>query len=333
MYGCQSTPFGCGARYPGVVTGKGKRWNVVRRRAQGERFLRMAGAADVAAARALWKDPKTEVHRRCLAARAIGLLGESDPTWLAEGMKDDGSPLERARWHGMMDAQRRRDPEGREGVAGRMRQLGAGSIAEATAILQDTSAALDRRIAAADVLGGFRRRDAVHALIETLAEGEVNLSWACMRALVDTGSLSGSRRLMEIARGKYPLPARQEAIYTLWQLDEKRAEPLFIQLCGAVGTEEEYVRDMATDALGNTCFRPRTQRALAERLFDPSPSIRYAALCACSLMNPRCGSSHVFPDIIRRALIAKLDDPDKVDDDRVIAEFAAQLLGPSSCSA
>jgi len=292
----------------------------------------MAGAADVAAARALWRDPSADVHRRCLAARAIGLLGEHDASWLAEGMKDDGSPLERARWRGMMDAQRRRDPEGREGTAEKMRQLGAGSIAEVMAILQDSSAASDRRIAAADVLGGFRQRDAVDALIETLAEGEVNLSWACMRALVDIGSLRGGRRLIEIARGEYPLPARQEAIYTLWQMDEARAEPLFIHLSGAVETEEEDLRDMATEALGNTCFRPRTQRALAERLFDPSPSIRYAALCACSLMNPRCGSSHAFPGIIRRALIAKLDDPDSVDGDRVIAELAARLLGPASCS-
>jgi HEAT repeat protein len=232
----------------------------------------------------------------------------------------------------MMDAQRRRDPEGREGTAEKMRQLGAGSIAEVMAILQDSSAASDRRIAAADVLGGFRQRDAVDALIETLAEGEVNLSWACMRALVDIGSLRRGRRLIEIARGEYPLPARQEAIYTLWQMDEARAEPLFIHLSGAVETEEEDLRDMATEALGNTCFRPRTQRALAERLFDPSPSIRYAALCACSLMNPRCGSSHAFPGIIRRALIAKLDDPDSVDGDRVIAELAARLLGPASCS-
>lgn len=336
MYGCQSTPFGCGARYPGIVTIKRTQWNVPRRRAQGERFLRMAGAANMDEARALWKDPNTEVHRRCLAARANGLLGKHGPSWLAEGAEDDDSPLGRARRHGTRDAERRREAEGllqeREGAAEKMRQLGAGSIAEVAAILQDSSAPLERRVAAAAVLGGLRRWDAVEALVEALAEGHQLLSWTCMRALVDIGSLRGSRRLIEIARGKYPLPARQEAIYTLWQLDELRAEPLFIQLCGAVDTEEEYVRDMATEALGNTCFRPRTQRALAERLFDPSPSIRYAALCACSLMNPRCGSSHAFPGIIRRALIAKLDDPDSVDGDRVIAELAARLLGPASCS-
>ena len=59
-----------------------RHWNVTRRQAQGERFLRMAAAADVAAARALWKNPSAPVHRRCLAARAIGLLGKHGPSWL-----------------------------------------------------------------------------------------------------------------------------------------------------------------------------------------------------------------------------------------------------------
>src|SRR5450755_4756684 len=84
-------------------------WNTARRRAQGERFLRMAGVPDVATARALWKDPSTELHRRCLAARANGLLGKHGPSWLVEGVEDDESPLGRARRHGTRDAQRRRD--------------------------------------------------------------------------------------------------------------------------------------------------------------------------------------------------------------------------------
>jgi hypothetical protein len=134
--------------------------------------------------------------------------------------------------------------------------------------------------------------------------------------------------LIQIARGPYPLPARQEAIYALCKLGEFRAEPLFLQICAAVDREEEYTRDMVTEALGNTSFRPRTQRALAARLFDPSPSIRFAALCACS-MNPNYGSSR-FPGFLRRAIEAKLEDPDRVDDNRVIAELAAGLLVPQT---
>jgi len=34
-----------------------------------------------------------------------------------------------------------------------------------------------------------------------------------------------------------------------------------------------------------------------------------------------------IPGLLREALEAKLTDPDKVDDDRVIAKFAAELLG------
>ncbi|MFN0171967.1 MAG: HEAT repeat domain-containing protein [Bryobacteraceae bacterium] len=220
----------------------------------------------------------------------------------------------------------------KEEATEKMRYLEAGSISEVLAILQDASTPCERRIAAAAILGGLRCRDAVHRLVEALAEGESSLSWTCMRALLDIRSRRGARRLMQVVRGAYPLPARQEAIYTLWQLDELRAEPLFLHICAAVDTEEEYTRDMATEALGNTALRPRTQRALAERLFDPSPSIRYAALCACGRMNRNYGPCE-FPDFLRRALEAKLEDPDRVDDNRVIAELASELLGPRGCPA
>jgi hypothetical protein len=145
-----------------------------------------------------------------------------------------------------------------------------------------------------------------------------------MKALTDIGSRCGARRLIAIARDNYPLSSRQEAIYTLWQLREVRAESLFIRLGAALDSEEEYTRDMATEALGNTSRRLMSQRALAERLFDPSPSVRYAALCACSMMRPQ---PFPFPGFLRRALIAKLEDPAKLDEDRVIAVAAAQLLG------
>jgi HEAT repeat protein len=180
----------------------------------------------------------------------------------------------------------------------------------------------EQRITAASVLGGLRCRDALDALIETLAEGELYLSNACMWALLKIRSRRGSRRLIEIARGKYPLAARQEAIYTLWWLRELRAEPLFIHLCAGVDTEEEYTRDMATEALGNTSKRLRSQKALAARLFDPSPSVRYAALCVCP---------YVLPGFLRRALVAKLEDPDRVDDNRIIAKLAAEILGDKCC--
>jgi hypothetical protein len=294
----------------------------------------MAGAVDVAEARALWKDPTTEVHRRCLAARANGLLGKHGPSWLAPGVEDDDSPLGRVRRHATRDAERKREAEARAAAIERaretMRELGIGSVEESIRTLLDRSAPLERRVACADVVGGLRQRSAVPALIEALAEGELKLSYACMTALLEVRSRRGARRLIEIARGRYPTAARQEAIYALWHLEEYRAELLFIHLSAAIDQEEEYTCDMATEALGKTVFRPRSQRALAARLFDPSPSIRFAALCACS-MNRIYGSSE-FPGFLRCAIEAKLDDPDRVDDNRVIAELAASLLGRGCCT-
>ncbi len=287
----------------------------------------MIGAADVAAARALWKDPGTPVHQRCLAARANGLLGKHGPSWLAEGIEteDHGSPLARARDHGTRDAARRRLAERqtreKDDATVSMRDLGTGSVAEVVGIVQDRSQSPERRETAAAILGGLRCRDAVLPLIEALREGQPKLSRMCMNALTEIGSRRHARELIEVVRGDYPLPARQEAIYTLWHLREPRAEHLFLHVCAAVETEEEYTRDMATEALGNTRWRPRTQRALSERLFDSSVSVRFAALCAIGAVDDQA------LECLRRALEAKLTDPGKVDDSRVIAKLAGQLLG------
>jgi HEAT repeat protein len=170
---------------------------------------------------------------------------------------------------------------------------------------------------AAQALGEIRDRGAVLPLIEALSEGDPGLSNWCQWALLQIGSRRGARRLIQIARGTYPLPARQEAVYTLWWLRELRAEPLFLALCRAVDSGEEYMRGMATEALGNTAHRRRTQLALTERLFDPSPSVRYSAMCALPWK---------LPDFLRQAVTAKLKDPDRVDDNRVIATFAAEIL-------
>jgi HEAT repeat protein len=206
---------------------------------------------------------------------------------------------------------------------GKMHQLGAQSVADLIEIARNGAEALERREAAVSVLGGLRCRDAVGPLIEVLSEGHQKLSWMCMSALTAIGSRRHARRLMDIVRTGYPLPARQEAIYTLWHLREFRAERLFIRVSAALDTEEEYTRDMATEALGNTIERPQSQRALAARLFDPSVSVRYAALCACSGVDL---SRHALPDFLHRAIQTKLTDTAKVDDNRVISELAAQLL-------
>ncbi len=203
-----------------------------------------------------------------------------------------------------------------------MHVLGAQSAAALIGILQNRADTMERRLDAASAPKGLRCRDAVAPLLEALAEGDEKLSWMSMSALTGIGSRRGARRLMAIVRGKYPLPARQEAICTLLHLQEFRAESLFIRVGCAIDNEEEFTRDMATEALGITSSRPGSQRALARRLFDPSASVRYAALCALS-----SGGRLLLISCLRRALEAKLHDPDKIHDDHPIATFAAKVLG------
>jgi hypothetical protein len=302
-----------------------------RMRANAERFLRLAGVTDIPAAHTLWRNPNAPVHLRCLAARALGLLSKEGPESLAEGGIDDKSPLARAWRRGIRDSNQRKlaelpNQQNTEAVD-KMGQLALESVAEVIQLMLDRSESPEKRETAAFILAGLKHRGAVEPLIQVLAEGHQKLSWMCMWALTAIGSRRHARKLMNIVRGGYPLPARQEAIYTLWQLHEVRAQDLFIRVSADLDNEEEYARDMATEALGNTSRRPRSQRALAVRLFDPSVSVRYAALCACSTMFPQ---PYPFPDFLHQALEAKLADPAKVDDNRVIAELAAHLLGRAS---
>jgi hypothetical protein len=102
-------------------------------------------------------------------------------------------------------------------------------------------------------------------------------------------------------------------------LRETRGESDLIRIGEAVDQEEEHTRSMAVEALGNTNRRRKTQRALAARLFDPSVDVRYSALCAIGGYIP-------LPEFLIQALTAKLDDPDRVDDHRVVAEYAAEIL-------
>lgn len=115
--------------------------NLARKHAQGQRFLRLAGLADVAAARDIWKDPNAPVSQRCLSARALGLLAEHGAQWMVAGVEEDDSPLDRARIRAQDDvacrlSAERRGREIEEGVA-KMGQLGVASQGDVIAILRE----------------------------------------------------------------------------------------------------------------------------------------------------------------------------------------------------
>ncbi|MBN8731134.1 MAG: HEAT repeat domain-containing protein [Acidobacteria bacterium] len=301
-----------------------KRWNRERRRSLGERFLRVIGASDLDAARAILLDSSQSEHTRCLAARALGLLGGKEVLdELREVNPRDESALASACIHAMADWVRRGfadiSAEARDKALLEIENAGAPSLQRLIASLRDRALPVEERITAAEILGGLRCREAVPAFCEALAEGEPNLIWRCGHPLRDMQCRSATKPLIAIAKENHPLLARQEAIQTLWFLRDARAESALIRISRSIESEEEYTRDRATEALGSTNHRKASQRAIADRLFDPSVSVRFAALCACPSDQP-------LPEFLHRALVAKLTDPDRVDEHRVIAQVAANIL-------
>lgn len=145
---------------------RSRSWNAARKREQGERFLQMAGATSLADAASLLSDGSTSLHRRSLAARALGLSGDEAALQILNANDPgDDSPLGRAchraigdsfEQHGAEDLERRK-----QGALASMRQLEANSVEEIARILQDKSAPVERRQAAAEVLGGLRSGDGV----------------------------------------------------------------------------------------------------------------------------------------------------------------------------
>jgi HEAT repeat protein len=188
--------------------------------------------------------------------------------------------------------------------------------------LLDSSQRTEQRSEAATRLGGIRSREAVVPLIETLATSEWRMAWACSHALIDIGSRRFGRKLIAVVNSASDDPVRQAAIYAIRMLRETRAEDTLIKVAANLKGEEEVTRSMAVETLGFTIRRRKSQAALAVHLFDPSAHVRYSALCALSLF-----PEHLpYPLFLERALIAKLDDPEHVDDHRVISDLARQIL-------
>ena len=189
-------------------------------------------------------------------------------------------------------------------------------------ILLDASRSLEQRSEAAAKLGQLSAREAVAPLIETLAASGWRLSWACAHALIDIGSRRFGRTLIAVVdRAPEPL-VKRAAIYAIWMLRETRAENMLIKVAANLGGEEEQTRSMAVEALGFTNRRRKSQAALAFHLFDPSAHVRYSSLCALSAFSGR----FPYPPFLEKALIAKLEDPERLDDHRVISALARQIL-------
>lgn len=276
-------------------------------------LMRLAGVANIQEAATLLADETQPSARRSLAAQLVALQADDDTKKALTPALELYSKSSRI----LLD-----DHAAQDAVA-KMQQYGWTDISRVRADLRDQEVAVERRRAAAIVLADLRDRGSVGDLIATLAEGDRDLAWACSAALIIIRSRRHGRRLVGILRKHGSPDARQAVIHSLWLLFEKKAEGALIHIADDLDAEAEHTRLMATEALGNTVDRHNTQHALARRLFDPSVGVRYSALCAlCGLQ----GVPGPIPEFLSRALHAKVDDPESLDDRRVIAELAAQIL-------
>ncbi len=185
--------------------------------------------------------------------------------------------------------------------------------------LRGSGESADSRAAAASGDKEERRAESIPALIDELAQGDLFQAWAASEALIAIGSRRHGRRLVGLLRRDYPQHVRQAAIYAIWLLGETRGEQALIRI-GDDLSENDTLRLMAVEALGNTCTREPSQRALARFVSDPSLNVRYSALCALS------GTWKRLPDFLVSALSERLDDTASLYDEGDVARLARGIL-------
>lgn len=117
---------------------------------------------------------------------------------------------------------------------------------------------------------------------------------------------------------------RAAGLHALWLLGDRRATPLLLRVA-ADRAASENERMIAVEALGVSAGEPYVQTQLSRYLVDPSPMVRYSALCAAGAAWA-CGER--IGQELRHALQRATLDPTAVYEDGDIARFAAQLLAP-----
>lgn len=200
---------------------------------KGVTFLRVGGMASVEEAISVLGDAGQALGRRCLAAKAIYLLGDLEQRGVAVSWVWDPVLGTAILW-----AHRRRFE--------RRRRQGA-MLGEWLTVL-----------AGADESEEFRE---------------------AARRIGSLGFRRATRPVMRVVREAAEPGRRAAALHALWLLGDRRATPLLLRVATDKTASEEEVR-IALEALGAGSMRLPVQRTLANRLGDPSPAVRYSALCA-----------------------------------------------------
>ncbi len=194
------------------------------------------------------------------------------------------------------------------------------SEATMLAVLQDPAEQTDRRLAAIQALSQLRSRSAILPLISAMREEP--LANACAHALIQIGSRRHLRRLVQSLTASTPGFLKQEAIYCLWMLRDRRGAASLARIALDRARESDRTRLMAAEALGNNVRKPFIQRILAHAMLDPCLDVRKSALFALGRLHDR-----PMLRVLRQATESRLQDPEVICD----STFGEQVRETLEC--
>ena len=148
------------------------------------------------------------------------------------------------------------------------------------------------------LLGEYRSREAVPALVRLLDEGPDEIRLASTDALKDIGSRVATKPLCRILKRHPSLLARELASIILFTLADRRAEKVLGQVLKNKG-ETEYLRGRAAQALGMLHPQNKSVPMLIGGLSDPSTEVRFSSICALSFTHGRRVSTSVITALER----------------------------------
>jgi HEAT repeat protein len=174
------------------------------------------------------------------------------------------------------------------------------------AVLADPAEPTARRLAAIQALSQRRSYAAILPLINAMREEP--LANACSYALIQIRSRCHLRRLVRFLTPSTPDYLKQEAIYCLWMLNDRRGASTLAKIALDRVRESDHTRLMSTEALSNNNRKGYIQQVLAQAFNDPAIGVRMSALCAAP------SPPHLL-SILRRAMEARLNDPEIIYDE------------------
>jgi hypothetical protein len=159
------------------------------------------------------------------------------------------------------------------------------------------------------------------------AGADDQVTWEAFNALGMIGNRAITPSLLDLLSQTTEPTRRQQIVYALWFLADRRSIPTLLRLLADV-EEDDSVRGYAAEGLGSHRHTTEILEALAAALSDSSVNVRVSALCALSGAHrvvPK-ENRNVFQMKVVPAVIGRLTDQEGCQGEETIAEMARSLL-------